>query len=322
LTRADVPFAVVEESGPVDVRLLWRTRRILQSWAPSVVQTHGYKPTALVYALRRLGASWPWIAFFHGTTSENAKTKFYHWLDRRLMASADRVVVMARDQARRLSAFGTRVRVVYNAVAPLPPGDEAPNGQQTPTLPLDNLVPPTFGVVGRLSPEKGVDVFLRACRTLADRGLTYTGLIVGDGPERQNLERMRDALELRERVRFTGATPCVDSVYSCLDLLVIPSRSEGLPNVLLEALNADVPVVATTVGAIPDVVEDSGAGVLVPPGAAVALADAIERALPLRNDPASSIARRVVCDRFSTVRRMEEHVRLYEELLGPSRAPA
>jgi glycosyltransferase involved in cell wall biosynthesis len=102
--------------------------------------------------------------------------------------------------------------------------------------------------------------------------------------------------------------------------LVIPSRSEGLPNVLLEGLLADVPIVATRVGAIPDVLESSVAGVLVPPGDAIGLADAIMQALPLRTNAASSTARRLLCQRFSLERRVHEHLRLYDDVLDQSSA--
>ena len=177
-------------------------------------------------------------------------------------------------------------------------------------------VRPRFGVVGRLSPEKGVDVFLYACDALARRGVSFSAVVAGDGPERARLERLRDTLALGGRVDFIGATSAIASLYASLDLLVIPSRSEGLPNVLLEALRADVPVVATSVGAIPDVLNSPRAGLVVPPGSAAALADGIARALPLRSDPAARNARRQVVDRFSLQRRVAEHLRIYGELLG------
>jgi glycosyltransferase involved in cell wall biosynthesis len=88
-----------------------------------------------------------------------------------------------------------------------------------------------------------------------------------------------------------------------------------LPNVLLEALRADIPVVATRVGAIPDVLNSPRAGLVVPPGSATALAEGIARALPLRSDPAARNARRLVVDRFSLERRVAEHLRLYSDVL-------
>jgi glycosyltransferase involved in cell wall biosynthesis len=315
LEHAGVRHTVIPENGPLDWRLVLRLRRVFARWAPDIVQTHGYKPTVLAYALRRSGASWPWIAFFHGATAENAKVKLYNWLDGRLLPSADRVVLMSRRHLDRLPRLRGKTRVVHNAAIALPP-----QPRTSPPIPAfdrahDDTVRPRIGVVGRLSPEKGVDVFLRACRELTRRGTPFSAIVAGDGPQRGELERLRDELGLRECVDFVGATSAVESLYASLELLVIPSRSEGLPNVLLEALRADLPVVGTDVGAIPEVLESPLAGTVVPPGSPAALADAIVRALPLKAEPAAREARHAVVERFSVERRATEHLSLYGDVL-------
>lgn len=311
LESAGVPYSVLEEDGPFDVRLVMRLRRLLARLEPTIVQTHGYKPTALAYALRRAGAPWRWIAFFHGATSENLKVKLYHWLDGRLFRTADRVIVMSRLHAQRFAFLGSRVGVLYNAALPLA-GLTDPTARER-----RGGLPPRLGVVGRLSPEKGVDVFLQACRTLVDRGVKFTAVIAGDGPARVALEQLRDALGLAAHVGFLGTTVNIERVYASIDLLVIPSRSEGLPNVMLEALRADVPVVATRVGAIPEVLESTLAGVIVPPGSSAALADGIVAAVPMATDDHARAARRGVTERFSIDRRAAEHLALYGELVAP-----
>lgn len=310
LEHAGVRYVVVPETGPFDVGLLMRIRRVLAECAPDIVQTHGYKPTVLAWALRRAGASWPWIAFFHGATRENTKVRLYTWLGNRLLGAADRVVLMSRAHLADFSHVRGKSCVVHNAALELP--SEPSHGAVTPTF---EGARPRIGVVGRLSPEKGVDVFLHACDALAKRGVSFSAVVAGDGPERERLEGLRDALDLAGRVDFIGATTAVASLYASLDLLVIPSLSEGLPNVLLEALRADVPVAATSVGAIPEVLESSRAGVVVPPGSAAALADGIANALPLGDDPASREARRLIVNRFSLQHRVAEHLRIYGELL-------
>lgn len=310
LERAGVPYVVVPESGPLDVRLLTRLRQVLAERAPDIIQTHGYKPTALAWALRRQGASWPWIGFFHGSTTENVKVRLYHWFTNRLLGAADRVVVMSRAHLAHFSRLRDRACVVHNAVLALP--SESSHGA---ALSIRDGARPRIGVVGRLSPEKGVDVFLHACDVLARKGVSFSAVVAGDGPERVQLEQLRDALDLTARVDFAGAVTDVVSLYTSLDLLVIPSRSEGLPNVLLEALRADVPVVATRVGAIPEVLDSASAGVVVSPGSADALAGGISRALLLLDDPASREARRQVVDRFSLQHRVDEHLRIYRDVL-------
>lgn len=310
LEREKVRYIVVPENGPLDRALLTRLRRVIAECAPDIIQTHGYKPAALAWMLRRGGESRPWIGFFHGATTENLKVRFYHWFTNRLLGAADRVVVMSRAHLAHFSRLGEKACVVHNAVLELPP---EPSRAAAPSM--VGGARPRIGVVGRLSPEKGVDVFLHACDALARQGVSFSAIVAGDGPERVPLERLRDSLDLEGRVNFIGAITDVASLYASLDLLVIPSRSEGLPNVLLEALRADLPVVATRVGAIPDVLNSPRAGLVVPPGSATALAEGIVRALPLRSDPAARNARRRVVDRFSLQRRVAEHLRIYGEML-------
>ena len=121
LQEAGVRHCIVEDRGPVDWRLASHVGTVLRRWRPSIVQTHGYKATAVAYLLRRLGAPWRWIGFFHGFTTEPLTARFYHWVDRRLLGAADRVVVMSDAQARAFRHCGGRARVIYNAALALPP---------------------------------------------------------------------------------------------------------------------------------------------------------------------------------------------------------
>jgi len=314
LAEAGIDHCIVEDRGPLDWRVAAEVGAVLRRWQPSVVQTHSYKATAVAYTLRVLRSPWPWIGFYHGSTHENLKARFYHWVDRLLLRAADRVVVMSREQARAFRRSGSRVRVIDNAV--LRRSGTADASARDSLGSCESELPhPLIGVVGRLSPEKGVDVFLDACALLARKGIAFGGVIAGDGPERGRLEARCRRLELESCVRFVGHVSNVEALYTNLDLLVLPSRSEGLPNTLLEALQADVPVVAAAVGAVPDVVGSSPAARLVPPGSPAALAEAIGSALTHGDSPDAAAARAAVVKRFSLERRVEAHLRLYHDLL-------
>jgi len=314
LQEAGVPHCVVEDRGPLDWRMASTVGNVLGRWRPSIVQTHGYKATAVAYLLRRLGVPWRWIGFFHGFTTEPRKARFYHWVDRRLLGAADRVVVMSHAQARAFRHCSGRVRVIHNAALALPPAGNPSECDRLAAL-AGGLPRPIVGVVGRLSLEKGVDLFLDACAALVRRGLAFSVLVAGDGPGRARLEAHCTRLGLESRVRFLGHVYGVDALYRMLDLLVLPSRSEGLPNTLLEAMRADVPIVATSVGAVPDVVGTSSAARLVAPGSAAALVEAIEHAVTQGDPPGAAAARRAVLSRFSLERRVEAHLQLYRDLL-------
>jgi len=175
---------------------------------------------------------------------------------------------------------------------------------------------PRLGVLGRLSHEKGVDVFLEALQRIHQAGVPASAYIVGDGPARVALEDSARALGLADSVAFVGHRADVQTVYRSVDMVVIPSRSEGLPNVLLEALAADRYVVATGVGAIPEVLTDRGLGIVVPPGQADALATAVIEALAEPARRPEPEARRQALTRLSVERRAEAHAGMYRELIS------
>lgn len=322
MAQAGVPFVLIPEDGPLDTAVAGRLRRELDAWPPDVVETHSYKTTMLVYLLRRLGHSaQPWVGFFHGATTENLKVRIYHRLDGLLLRSADRTVVMSEAQRRNFAHFGDRVRIVYNSVVPLPDEGSEPFALPAAVEAAASAGEPVVGVVGRLSPEKGVDIYLRAIADLERRGVRCVSVLAGDGPQRGATEALAAELGIAHRLFLLGSVRSMQLLYRRLDLLVIPSRSEGLPNVLLEAMRADVPVVSTSVGAIPEVIGGTRAGVLVPPGNALALADAIAGALALKHDPASRASRAEVAERFSLEHRALAHREMYDEMMAAAGRP-
>jgi phosphatidyl-myo-inositol dimannoside synthase len=136
--------------------------------------------------------------------------------------------------------------------------------------------------VARLSPEKGVDDLLHAVAILREGGMAVTLHVVGDGPSRPQLEALAHDLGLGDSVRFAGFIPHGPQLISALDAadaFVLPSRSEGLPHSLVEAMARGLPVVATEIGGIPAFLGD-GSGIVVPVGEPSALAGALSQLLP------------------------------------------
>jgi glycosyltransferase involved in cell wall biosynthesis len=120
------------------------------------------------------------------------------------------------------------------------------------------------GTVAVMRPQKRLDLWLQTLRHVVDQGVAVIGLIVGDGPLRADLERHAAELSLTGRVRFPGLQSPIAPWLAAMDLFLITSEFEGLPLALLEAMASRLPVVATAVGGIPEVIEDGRSGVLVP----------------------------------------------------------
>ncbi len=212
------------------------------------------------------------------------REKGYHLLLERLTRSLVDAWLTPSERladftAERCGIPRSRIEVIPNPVTPPPPGE--------PRLrPLLGLGRETFlaGTVGRLHRQKGVDVLLRAWALLPPEGRPVLA-VVGDGPERAALEEQARRLGLGDRVRFTGWVPGAGNLLGELDLLFLPSRWEGLPNTVLEAMAAGVPVVAAVVGGVPELVEDGVTGLLVPPDDPQGLRVALARVLA---DPAGT----------------------------------
>jgi glycosyltransferase involved in cell wall biosynthesis len=136
-----------------------------------------------------------------------------------------------------------------------------------------------IGAAGRLSPEKGFDVLVAAAANIAKNNPSAGFVLFGDGPLQETLERQIMADGLVDRFILAGFRPDLDRFLPNLDMLVQSSLTEGLPNVLLEACAAGIPVVATAVGGTPEIIEDGLNGSLVPPGEPAALAERISALL-------------------------------------------
>lgn len=133
--------------------------------------------------------------------------------------------------------------------------------------------------VARLMEDKGVDVLLQAL----GRAPEWFALIVGEGPQREELEQMASGLGVGERVRFAGYLLTLDSAWAACDVAVVPSRREGLGLFALEAMAVEKPVIASDTGGLAETVRHGETGWLVPPGDPIALAEALKNALALRD---------------------------------------
>ena len=132
-------------------------------------------------------------------------------------------------------------------------------------------------MAGRLEEQKGHDLLFEALSTVLRQGLDFTLVVAGEGSRRSWLEQQALSLRLAPRVQFVGQVEDVGSLLAAADAVLLPSRWEGLPLVLLEAMARGRPIVASAVGGVPDVIQDGVNGTLVPPGDAAALAVALEQ---------------------------------------------
>jgi glycosyltransferase involved in cell wall biosynthesis len=301
-----------------DLGLLIRTAKVIRSHRPTIIQSHGYKSAFIAWICGCLYGV-PWVAFSHGYTSENRRISLYNRLDAWVLRHADAVVAMSRAMADQLAAGGVpvdRIHVIHNAIDPAEHsvGGSGSSWRRRWGISADEVV---LGVIGRLSPEKGQQIFLEAFQGVVARTPNRRAVLVGDGPEKERLVQLVRRLGLANHVLFTGHDSHIEELYPALDLVVIPSLSEGLPNVLLESLLYGKPVVAAEVGGIPEILKPAGAGWLVPPGNVQALEHAMLEALhdAGRRTSSGSAGLEYVRRNCSPQHRAESVSRLYRHIL-------
>ncbi|MHC4886589.1 MAG: glycosyltransferase [Planctomycetota bacterium] len=170
--------------------------------------------------------------------------------------------------------------------------------------------------VARLRPEKGQRVAVEAVAELARRGRPVRLLLVGDGPERRSLESQIDSLGLTASVHLLGHREDVADCYATADIALLPSLSEGFPNAVLEAMAAGLPVIASDVGGMGEVIADGETGYLFPAGNAAALADGVER---VQGEDRTALRSRLASrlqEAFLPESEQQAYHRLYQDLLG------
>jgi glycosyltransferase involved in cell wall biosynthesis len=247
----------------------WRLRRLLRVANCQLVHAHVHA-SEVAAALATLGLAIPLVVTEH--TEGPWRGRIARRLSRWTWHRSSQVVVVSKPIWRNVVG---RDRVPAERVSYVPPVPARLGFRQPPREKADMAVAPIVGFVGRLQPEKGVDVLLQAAPIVLAVVPQATFVIIGDGPLRPTLEEQARQLGLISRVCFLGFRADVPRILTQLSMLAIPSRSEGTPLVLLEAMCAGVPVVASAIGGIKDVLRQGKEGLLVPPDDPAALAGAL-----------------------------------------------
>ena len=274
--RAGIDTASLSEDFPFNPANVFMLRSLLRSRRVNMLVSHGYKGNVI----GRL-ASWlcgiPSLAVSRGWTAETSRVRFYEKLDRLFLRFADQVVAVSHGQCEKILKAGIpsgKVQVIYNAIdlAAMPGLDAEMPERKRLGIPADALL---VGSAGRLSPEKNHIGFVQAAAKVLRHRDDVHFVVWGEGVLRAQLEQEIRTLGLSGRFHMPGFCKEASRHFHELDIFVLPSHTEGLSNVILEAYACSKPVVATAVGGNPEVVTDGVSGFLTPAGDTDALADAV-----------------------------------------------
>jgi glycosyltransferase involved in cell wall biosynthesis len=315
------PLYSVADRGPWDWRVVTGFLDICRSEKVAIWHGHDYKSNALGLLLRRF---WPMhlVTTVHGWVKHTRRTPLYYRIDRFCLPRYERVVAVSPDLYEASRAAGVsaeRCVLIENGIDTDEYRRRCPAAEAKARL---GVAPGRMvvGAVGRLSEEKGFDVLIRATHRLLCEGRDIELWIVGTGDQRGTLEKIIAEMRQGDRIRLLGYRPDTIDLYHAMDVFVLSSLREGLPNVVLEAMALEVPVLATRIAGVPGLVRDGIEGLLVDPGNEDELTAALRRLLTdanLRGQIAAT-GRRTIETRYSFRARMEKMKSLYGEVLGKS----
>lgn len=317
--QLEAPLISVPDRGPLDLRVASRLLGICRREGVAAWHGHDYKSNLLGLLLRPV---WPMalVTTVHGWgVQATRRTPIYNRIDRLCLPFYDRVIAVSEDLRSECAAAGvpeSRCLLVENGIdlGRYRRDRGIEQAKAALGLPAGRLL---VGAVGRLSGEKGFDLLIEAVDHLASSGLDVGLAIVGEGTQRAMLEARIARSSQPERFLLAGYRSNVIPFYEAMDVFALSSLSEGLPNVLLEAMALGVPVVASRIAGIPRLIRDGDDGLLVTPGSAGDLAYALNRLLvdPSLRDEVGRRGQLTVRARYCFEARMRRIIAIYDELL-------
>jgi len=316
-SAAEAPLVSIPDHGPFDVDVLRRLAKLCRQERVAIWHGHDYKTNVLGLFVRRL---WPMklATTVHGWGHRFERTPFYYRIDKFTLRYYDEVICVSPDLRNECLRYGVprdRCHLIYNAI------DTEEFCRLNLGWPSLNQTAPrtkafVVAALGRLENEKCFEVLIEAVDRLIRSGRDVSLVIGGEGSERSRLEQTIAATNQPSRIRLLGHVE-TNAFFRDVDAFVLSSCREGLPNVVLEAMALEVPLIATPVGGISDLVKDGANGLIVPTRNVEALAAAISQIMDNAGEAAAlaAAARRTVEDRFSFQRRMEKVATIYDRML-------
>ena len=276
------PLDIVSERRRFDTLVIPQLRSIVAKRRVNLIWSNSVKSHFLV-RLAGLNRDRCWVAFHHGYTATDLKMHVYNQLDRWSLPKADQVLTSSAafvEELERRNVRPDHINVQHMPVRPFAPVSEKRKAALRQQLWLGDHTRVLL-CVGRLSHEKGHADLIRAfpkIRELSGDPSLHL-LLVGEGPERSRIEELCRSLNLTDFVTLAGQQDDINPYYGIADIFMLPSVSEGCPNVLLEAMAAGVPVVATAVGGVPEVATNGREAILVTKHDTAGLASAVVQLL-------------------------------------------
>lgn len=312
----NLKVAVFKCGGKVDLKNMNNIRQYVKKNRINIMHTHGYKSNVYGFLVSRLLKK-PIVSTCHNWIANDLMTKTYYRLDKYLLQRFNKVVPVSEEIERELlrnKVKGERISLIYNGINASRFEQSNKNLRREFNIGEKTKV---IGTVARFTQEKGLFHLLEVAEKILNLCSNVIFLFVGYGQLKNDLIKKSKELGIGEKIIFTGQRNDLPDIYSIIDIFVLPSLREGLPMVLLEAMAAKKPIIATKVGAIPRVIENRKDGILIDPGSVDAMKEAIFWLLTNEefSKNISMNAFNKVAKEFSSRKMCSRYVTIYESLL-------
>ncbi|KON27197.1 hypothetical protein AC481_05560 [miscellaneous Crenarchaeota group archaeon SMTZ-80] len=328
LEELKIPLCAIDFRHRFSIKTFLKLLKIVQSEKPHIVHSQGARVdfyTRLTARLARVPIIVSTIAAPVEEFNVNPiKRIIYIFLDRLTEKYVDKFIAVSESMRRKLI---TKHKIPSGKIVRIYNGVEVENYYYYSS---DDYIKKEFnigrntllvGTIGRLVWEKGLEYFIKAIKEIEDSTWQMKDnirfLIVGEGELRRELENLVKELKIEQKVVFTGFRKDINKILSVLNILVLSSLREGQPMVLLEAMAAGKPVIATNIEGLDETIIDGVTGILVPPKDPASLAKVIASLLQNRDkaEKMGQAGRSIVEERFNITARVKEYERLYDTLV-------
>jgi glycosyltransferase involved in cell wall biosynthesis len=316
--KLDCPLTLIEDRGIRDFSVISKLLKFCREQKIELLQAHDYKSNAVGLVLRRLHRM-HLVTMLHGWTDMSGRMPLYKRVDQWCLPWYEKLICVSEDlveECRRLRVSDRKIELVHNAIDLSAYTRWVGKDQAQRDLGVEAHAGPLIGMVCRLSPEKGILEAIAMVDRFRSMGKPVQLWIAGDGPFRSEIEKEISRLGLGANIRLLGQLADARVFYQAMDVFLLNSIREGLPNVVLEAMALEVPVVATRVAGVPTLVKPGQTGWLIEPGETGMLDSAIAECLEgSHTDPQVRSARELIENQFSFDRRMQRIAGIYDSLV-------
>mgnify|MGYP000468684849 CR=1 FL=1 len=311
----NLPVFVVDSKRKFDLRTIRDLCNIIKINRIDLIHTHNYKANFLGFIVSKK-LKLPIVTTLHGYIGDGLRLKFYESLDRFLLRFFNKVILVDECLKENCSK-NLNYTIIHNGIEiddsmlHIRPSHEIRKELGVAT---DKTI---IGAVGRLSKEKGISYLLKAFAVLVKRNHNLQLLIVGEGPLRDNLEKLCKELNIKKDVIFTGFQEEVDKYYSVMDIYVCSSLIEHFPLSVMEAMKHGLAVIATNVGGTPKLIRDNSTGLLIKPYSTKEIYDSLKILIEdnsLRTRLGEE-GRRFIIENFSIDGMVKRYEKIYEEVI-------